>query len=68
MLACKFGCDFLFEAGYVAVNDKNELLISIKLSDRLALDYLTSISKNGIEVKPAQEKYFRWHFQKRFLR
>ena len=68
MLACKFGCDFLFEAGYVAVNDNNELLISIKLSDRLALDYLTSISKNGIEVKPAQEKYFRWHFQKRFLR
>ena len=67
MLACKFGCDFLFEAGYVAVNDEKKLVVSKKLSDRLALDYVASIPSKDIEVKAPQLQYFQWHFQKRFL-
>jgi len=35
MLACKFGCDYLFEIGMIAINS-GQLLVSPSLKDRVA--------------------------------
>jgi hypothetical protein len=66
MLACKFGCDYLFEVGFIGVN-KGKLMISPALKDQVARDYVQSIKKFSVQVSDKQAKYFEWHFTKRFI-
>lgn len=68
MLACKFGCDYLFEAGHVSVDQSGQIIISRKLTDEVALKYVSQIKDKRIVVKNSQLKYFEWHFKNRFLR
>jgi len=67
MLACKFGCDFLFEVGFIGVN-AGKLLISTGLEDQVALEYLAKIKDRSVQVSEKQTKYFEWHLAKRFIK
>jgi len=66
MLACKFGCDYLFEVGYIAVNEELKLEVSPKLKDEAALEYLSKFMGKTINVRPKQDQYFKWHYKNRF--
>jgi hypothetical protein len=67
MLACKFGCDFLFEVGFIGVNG-GKLLISSGLEDQVALEYIAKITDRHVQVSEKQTKYFEWHLAKRFIK
>ena len=67
MLACRFGCDFLYEEGLIGVDNSN-LRISSKLTDPTALSYVQKIAGRGVEVSQNQRQYFEWHFSNRFKR
>ena len=66
MLACKFGCDYLFEIGMIAINS-GQLLVSPSLKDRVASEYASKIEGRAIQVLDKQVKYFDWHLKKRFI-
>ena len=67
MLACKFGCDYLFEVGMIAVKS-GKLLVSPSLKDKVASEYASMIEDRTIQVLEKQAKYFDWHFSKRFIK
>jgi len=66
MLACKFGCDYLFEVGFIGV-DSGRLKISQALNDKVAREYIERIENLDVVASEKQEKYFEWHFKKRFI-
>ncbi|MFV2106092.1 hypothetical protein [Micromonospora sp. LOL_015] len=63
MPACLFGCDALFEAGYIAVGDDGRVIAAdhadagIALAERLDL----LAGKEIVVYAPASAGYFRWH-------
>jgi hypothetical protein len=67
MLACKFGCDYLFEVGFFGVNG-GKLLVSPALQDQVAIQYSENIKGRNISVLEKQSKYFEWHYEKRFIK
>ena len=67
MLACKFGCDYLFEVGFISV-DGGRLVVSEALDDQVARTYLAQLEGLEINIKEKQRQYFEWHFQKRYIR
>lgn len=66
MLACKFGCDYLFEVGLISV-DNGILVASKALNDNVANSYLINFVGTQINVRDKQRQYFDWHFAKRFI-
>ena len=66
MLACKFGCDYLYEVGFIGV-EADTLRVSPTLQDEVALNYVASIVGKKIPVSEKQGKYFDWHFKKRYI-
>jgi len=66
MLACKFGCDYLFEVGFISVKS-GKLVVSKSLMDKVALNYANRLSNRSVSVSENQEKYFEWHLKHRFL-
>jgi len=66
-LACKFGCDYLFEVGMIAVKE-GKLLVSPSLQDKVASEYAAKIKHRTIQILEKQTKYFDWHFSKRFIK
>jgi hypothetical protein len=67
MLACKFGCDFLFEVGFIGVNG-GKLLVSAALQDQVAIQYSEKIKGRAVSISEKQSKYFEWHYEKRFIK
>ena len=67
MLACRFGCDDLFEKGYISLSQTGEILVSAKLKDATALEHTKLLTKRVIKFGMAQGAYFNWHHQNRFL-
>ena len=67
MLACKFGCDYLFEVGMIAVKE-GKLLVSPSLQDKVASEYAAKIKDRTIQILEKQTKYFDWHYTKRFIK
>lgn len=65
MLACKFGCDYLYEAGYLGV-EKGAIRVSSKLTDPIGLKYAEEISGRQIDWQTKQYEYFQWHLKYRF--
>lgn len=65
MLACKFGCDYLFEVGYLAIKDF-KIEVSNNLKEPVALNYVEKLVGRKVSTKAAQTKYFEWHFENRF--
>ena len=69
MPACVFGCDALFEQGYVSVGDQGEILISPQVKTTLGLAGYTTVSLEGRKVgvgTKGREDYFSWHRTHRF--
>ena len=67
MLACCFGCDDLFEHGYIGVDSKGMIKKSKNLHDRVAIDYIKKYVQEEVSVKDKQAKYFAWHMKNRYL-
>ncbi len=70
MLACRFGCDELFERGYIGVSDDGAILITTSktLTDDLLLrlEELQGLSCSALAK--SNEKYFRWHWENVYLK
>ena len=67
MLCCKFGCDELFERGYISVNADGAIVKTARKSDTVADQYVSTFVGTRIEIQPSQLSYFQWHFAERFL-
>ncbi|MFD4670726.1 HNH endonuclease [Lentzea sp. NPDC058450] len=63
MLACKFGCDSLFESGHVAVNDTGRVLVWFEEGFRGRLhDHLTQLDGRACGAhRTGSHPYFTWH-------
>jgi len=68
MLACKFGCDYLFEVGAIALDERHRLTVSDKLMDLTALTYVGPLRNGKVSVTTSQSGYFEWHLKNRFLK
>ncbi|NAZ80578.1 hypothetical protein GTR02_01930 [Kineococcus sp. R8] len=68
MLACKFGCDSLFEEGYISVDTAGSILISDLAQPSTALDaYLNMLAGRKCSAwRPDRAAYFGWHFNHTF--
>lgn len=64
MLACKFGCDYLFEVGYIGVLD-GRIKISSN-SPQVVFDYCYEFNNRLVEMSQKQWQYFNWHWENRF--
>lgn len=67
MLACRFGCDELYERGFIAYETSGELLVSPKLGDPNAVAYTRTLPAR-VAVPAQQAQYFSWHRNRVFLR
>jgi hypothetical protein len=67
MLCCKFGCDELFERGYVAVDHGDVIVRTTRKRDAVADAYSDAFVGRTINVPERQREYFAWHFAERFL-
>ncbi|GAA0288667.1 hypothetical protein [Kineococcus aurantiacus] len=63
MLACKFGCDSLYEEGYLGVDATGGVLVSKFVEDSTAIsDYLSALAGRQCAAHtPASADYFSWH-------
>ena len=68
MLACKFGCDYLYEVGFISVDENRKLIVSPKLIDPVAISYISNFKNRIINHSERQTKYFEWHLQNRFIK
>lgn len=70
MSACRFGCDELYERGYIAVDDKGQLILSRALE---ASQHARAYARQHLEGKffgrpiAGRQDYFAWHRNNRFL-
>jgi hypothetical protein len=63
MLCCRFGCDELYERGFLGVEKDGTILVSSHLMDTTAKDYATNIVQKSIDLSQGEEKYFLWHLE-----
>ena len=66
MLNCKFGCDELYERGYISVDGSGKVVKSTKLISPIEKQYMNSIVRASVHILSAQKPYFAWHFQNQF--
>ena len=66
MICCKFGCDEMFERGFLGVDMNGKILTSSQLIDDISKSYAEKIVKKEIVIKESQKKYFEWHLKHRF--
>jgi hypothetical protein len=66
MLNCKFGCDELYERGYISVDGQGIVVKSSRLVSPVEREYMNSTVLSRIVVSPNSERYFTWHFQHQF--
>lgn len=59
---CRFGCDELFEKGYIGVNDSG-VIINIKPTTNVNVNnYISSlVGENCKGFSDKNKKYFKWH-------
>lgn len=65
MLCCKFGCDYMFEQGYLYVDSEGKIKLSHRISDPVALSHAEQFSNRKIQVSNEQAPYFAWHKKNR---
>ena len=70
MAACKFGCDALFEVGYLAVDDKGVVVVSdLAPKQGAAAAYLSRVAgKVSGAFDEGREVYYEWHRQHTYKR
>lgn len=62
MPMCKFGCDELYEKGYIFVDEGRVVLSKSKYVTPAMQEYLKEIiGNNCLYWSPKTEKYFQWH-------
>ena len=61
MLNCKFGCDELYERGFVTVAEDWKIVAKRTVTDETVLKYITSTMLDRIIPRPSSETYFNWH-------
>ncbi|WP_052280183.1 HNH endonuclease [Nocardia vulneris] len=62
MLACTFGCDALYEDGWVSVDDSGRLIISDAATTPAVRDRLAALTGSACGAhKVGSEPYFAWH-------
>ncbi|MFC5819466.1 hypothetical protein [Nonomuraea harbinensis] len=67
MPACQFGCDALYEAGYISV-DSNGVIVSSAVEENSALsERLKSLTgRLCLSFSDDSRRYFQWHLSTRF--
>jgi hypothetical protein len=68
MLCCRFGCDELYERGFLGVDKSGNILISSQLLDTTAKDYSNNIVLKSITLSQGEETYFLWHLENMYRR
>lgn len=68
MLCCKFGCDELFEQGYIAVNGDGQIIRTDQKRDTVADSYSEIVVGRSLVIPEGQREYFDWHYANRFVR
>lgn len=67
MLMCKFGCDDLFEKGYIGVENGKMAICSDRNLMGSAREYAEALSgKTCISWSKCTREYFAWHYQNKF--
>jgi hypothetical protein len=68
MLACLFGCDALFEEGFVAVNDEGCIVVAKEptLPDHLTERLAAIAGRQVVTGWPESARYFAWHYANMF--
>jgi hypothetical protein len=65
MLACKFGCDYLYEAGFLSI-EGSKIKVSDNLTDLIGVKYASPLKGREVKANEKQLKYFEWHFKNKF--
>ena len=59
---CRFGCDELFEKGYISVNSDGKIIQLKKSNNSNVLNYINNLNKlDCIGFNKLNSKYFEWH-------
>lgn len=59
---CKFGCDDLFENGYIGVRDGRIVVNRSKITTHHIDEYLNNLPDQFINYSESNKAYFDWHF------
>ena len=68
MLCCKFGCDYLFEMGYIFVDKFGKLQVTPNVGDKVIGSYVSGIAGRKTEATSGQLPYFLWHQDNRQIK
>lgn len=63
-LMCKFGCDSLYENGFVSVDAGSVVDLRRRGVTRFMQKYIDGISGNSVANWTGSQKYYEWHFKK----
>ena len=63
MLNCRFGCDELFERGFISINDDWTVASKPSVTDKTVTEYIRERLREKITPRPGSTKYFEWHRQ-----
>ncbi|MGW4963203.1 hypothetical protein ACWEPL_38805 [Nonomuraea sp. NPDC004186] len=67
MPACQFGCDALYEAGYISVGQDGTIVASTPEADGALADRLNDLAgRPCLSFSENSRRYFEWHFSTRF--
>jgi predicted restriction endonuclease len=66
MLNCKFGCDELFERGYISVDKSGVVLRSPLLLGPIESAYASEVVLEKVAVPRGSQSYFAWHLKNQF--
>jgi hypothetical protein len=61
MLNCKFGCDELYERGFISISNDWTVVVKRSITDETVLKYISSTVLKAIEPRPSSKKFFDWH-------
>jgi len=69
MMCCVFGCDALYERGYVGVSESGEILRSSRITSESALGQaIGQYVLPRISLDPREADYFAWHLKNTYVR
>lgn len=68
MAACSFGCDMLFELGYITVDEEGWIRTAEAMPDGRFADHVNLVGTRRCSAhRPETEPYFAWHRTNRFV-
>ena len=66
VLACRFGCDFLFELGKFTVLESGIIRANVSTLDQIANEYIHQYLTSSLLLKNEMKKYFGWHHENKY--